>query len=169
MDAERCKELRKDHCAMSRSVFNLRGRRCVSLIHQLSKVKRAIPRFCFSMSARVSTSKRRIFPRAKWISRGWVDLRLPEIYPNRNQPIVMTCADGCQSILAALALGDLGYQRCRGSRRWCECMVNRPGFTLNRGSMAAWSNLTMWFYRPRFAAPRKICSVIWIASWSLRK
>ncbi|HET7392492.1 MAG TPA: rhodanese-like domain-containing protein, partial [Candidatus Binatia bacterium] len=48
-------------------------------------------------------------PRAKWISRGWVDLRLPEIYPDRNQPIVMTCADGCQSILAALALGQLGY------------------------------------------------------------
>jgi rhodanese-related sulfurtransferase len=48
-------------------------------------------------------------PRAKWISRGWVDLRLPEIYPDRNQPIVMTCADGCQSILAALTLGELGY------------------------------------------------------------
>ncbi|HEX6176679.1 MAG TPA: rhodanese-like domain-containing protein, partial [Candidatus Binatia bacterium] len=48
-------------------------------------------------------------PGAKWISRGWLDLRLPETYPDRNQPIVMTCADGRQSLLAALALGELAY------------------------------------------------------------
>jgi rhodanese-related sulfurtransferase len=48
-------------------------------------------------------------PAAKWISRGWLDLKLPELYPDRNQPIVLTCADGRQSILAALALGELGY------------------------------------------------------------
>ena len=49
------------------------------------------------------------FPGAKWISRGWLDLKLPELYPDRNQPIVLTCPDGRQSILAALALGELGY------------------------------------------------------------
>jgi rhodanese-related sulfurtransferase len=49
------------------------------------------------------------FPIAKWISRGWLDLKLPELYPSRNQPIVLTCPDGRQSILAALALGELGY------------------------------------------------------------
>jgi rhodanese-related sulfurtransferase len=53
-------------------------------------------------------------PRAKWISRGWLDLRLPELYPERRQPIVLTCLDGRQSILAALALGELGY---------CDIMV----------------------------------------------
>ena len=46
---------------------------------------------------------------AKWISRGWLDLKLPELYGNRKQPIIMTCPDGRQSILAALTLGDLGY------------------------------------------------------------
>lgn len=49
-------------------------------------------------------------PRAKWISRGWLDLKMPELYPERTQPIVLTCADGRQSILAALALGELGYR-----------------------------------------------------------
>ena len=48
-------------------------------------------------------------PRAKWISRGWLDLKLPELYPERTQPIVLTCADGRSSILAALTLGELGY------------------------------------------------------------
>jgi rhodanese-related sulfurtransferase len=48
-------------------------------------------------------------PRAKWISRGWLDLKLPELYRERTQPIVLTCADGRSSILAALTLGELGY------------------------------------------------------------
>ena len=46
---------------------------------------------------------------AKWISRGWLDLKLPGLYADRNQSIVMTCPDGRQSILAALTLGELGY------------------------------------------------------------
>jgi rhodanese-related sulfurtransferase len=48
-------------------------------------------------------------PGAKWISRGWLDLKLPELYADRNQPIVVTCPDGRHSILAALALGELAY------------------------------------------------------------
>jgi rhodanese-related sulfurtransferase len=48
-------------------------------------------------------------PGAKWISRGWLDLKLPEVYADRNQPMVVTCPDGRQSILAALTLGELGY------------------------------------------------------------
>jgi rhodanese-related sulfurtransferase len=48
-------------------------------------------------------------PGAKWISRGWLDLKLPELYPDRNQPVIVTCPDGRHSILAALALGELGY------------------------------------------------------------
>jgi rhodanese-related sulfurtransferase len=49
-------------------------------------------------------------PCAKWISRGWLDLKIPELYPERTQPIVLTCADGRRSILAALTLGELGYR-----------------------------------------------------------
>jgi rhodanese-related sulfurtransferase len=48
-------------------------------------------------------------PGAKWISRGWLEIKLMELYPDRNQPIVITCRDGRQSILAALTLGELAY------------------------------------------------------------
>ena len=46
---------------------------------------------------------------ARWISRGWIDLKLPELFSDRTQPIVLTCADGQQSIFAARALSALGY------------------------------------------------------------
>jgi rhodanese-related sulfurtransferase len=48
-------------------------------------------------------------PGAKWISRGWLDVKLPQLYADRHQPIVVTCPDGRQSILAALTLGELNY------------------------------------------------------------
>jgi rhodanese-related sulfurtransferase len=71
-------------------------------------------------------------PRAKWISRGWLDLKLPELYADRNRPIVVTCPDGRQSILAALALGELGYSDVvvlgGGVRAW-----SAAGFPTERG------------------------------------
>ena len=48
-------------------------------------------------------------PGAKWISRGWLELKLPEFHADRKQPIVVTCSYGRQSILAATTLGELGY------------------------------------------------------------
>ncbi len=49
-------------------------------------------------------------PGADWISRGWLELRLPEQYGDRQQPIVLTCPDGRQSTLAARTLGEMGYK-----------------------------------------------------------
>ena len=49
-------------------------------------------------------------PGAKWISRGWLEVKLPELCPHRNRPIILTCADGRHSVLAALALSELGYR-----------------------------------------------------------
>jgi rhodanese-related sulfurtransferase len=46
---------------------------------------------------------------AKWISRGWIELKFPEKCPDRTQPIVVTCPDGQQSIFAARALAEIGY------------------------------------------------------------
>ena len=40
-------------------------------------------------------------PTAHWISRGWLDLKLPERFPDRARPIVVTCPDGKNSVLAA--------------------------------------------------------------------
>jgi len=48
-------------------------------------------------------------PSAQWISRGWLDLELPELFPDRTQSIILTCADGQNSIFAAQTLSDLGY------------------------------------------------------------
>ncbi len=48
-------------------------------------------------------------PGAKWISRGWIDIKLPELIVDRNQRIVLTCPDGRQSIFAAQQLAGVGY------------------------------------------------------------
>ena len=71
-------------------------------------------------------------PGARWISRGWLDLKLPEFYADRMQPIVLSCPDGRQSTLAAPALGELGYVDVSvldgGTRAW-----SAAGFSTERG------------------------------------
>jgi rhodanese-related sulfurtransferase len=46
---------------------------------------------------------------AKWISRGWLEVMIPERFPDRRQAIVLTCSNGEQSIFAARALQRIGY------------------------------------------------------------
>jgi rhodanese-related sulfurtransferase len=48
-------------------------------------------------------------PNAKWLSRGWLEVKLAERYADRKQPIVLICSDGRQSALAALTLAAMGY------------------------------------------------------------
>jgi rhodanese-related sulfurtransferase len=48
-------------------------------------------------------------PGAKWISRGWIDITLPELIADRAKRIVLTCHDGRQSIFAAQQLARVGY------------------------------------------------------------
>jgi rhodanese-related sulfurtransferase len=48
-------------------------------------------------------------PGARWISRGWIELKLPEECPDQNQAIILMCQDGRQSILAAATLKEMGY------------------------------------------------------------
>jgi rhodanese-related sulfurtransferase len=61
-------------------------------------------------------------PGAKWISRGWIELKFPEKFPDRTQPIVVTCPDGQQSVFAARALAEIGYKDVAelngGVREW---------------------------------------------------
>ncbi len=61
-------------------------------------------------------------PGAKWISRGWIDIKLPELIADRAQRIILTCPDGRQSILAAQQLARVGYSNISvldgGLRGW---------------------------------------------------
>jgi sulfur-carrier protein adenylyltransferase/sulfurtransferase len=48
-------------------------------------------------------------PGARWIPRGYLELRIEEAVPERDRPIVLYCAGGTRSALAARSLRELGY------------------------------------------------------------
>jgi molybdopterin/thiamine biosynthesis adenylyltransferase/rhodanese-related sulfurtransferase len=50
-------------------------------------------------------------PGATWIPRGKLELRIEDAAPNRDQDVVLYCAGGTRSALAAKALAELGYTR----------------------------------------------------------
>src|SRR5499426_3820024 len=49
-------------------------------------------------------------PGARWAPRGWLELWIADLVPAKTASIVVTCADGRTSTLAAVTLGELGYQ-----------------------------------------------------------
>ena len=61
-------------------------------------------------------------PRSTWVPRGWLEIRIPGVTPDRSRPIVVTCDDGTQSVLAAATLAELGYSDVAvlhgGMRAW---------------------------------------------------
>jgi rhodanese-related sulfurtransferase len=63
-------------------------------------------------------------PGALWISRGWIEVKLPEHFPDRNQTVAVTCPDGQQSIFAARTLREMDYRDISildgGVRAWLE-------------------------------------------------
>ena len=48
-------------------------------------------------------------PGATFIPRGFLELRIEEKVPDKGQPLILYCAGGTRSALAARALQDLGY------------------------------------------------------------
>src|SRR5262245_2756645 len=48
-------------------------------------------------------------PGARWIPRGYLELRIEEAVPDRDRPLVVYCAGGTRSALAARSLRELGY------------------------------------------------------------
>src|SRR3954468_15935858 len=50
-------------------------------------------------------------PGATWIPRGKLELRIEDAVPNRDEDVVLYCAGGNRSALAAKALKELGYNR----------------------------------------------------------
>ena len=61
-------------------------------------------------------------PGSAWISRGWLEERIPQLYPDRQEPIAVVCPNGQQSTLAGAALTELGYSNVciveGGTRSW---------------------------------------------------
>ncbi|HUM18031.1 MAG TPA: rhodanese-like domain-containing protein [Candidatus Nitrosotalea sp.] len=52
-------------------------------------------------------------PGAQWIGRGRLELAVGRAVPDKGQPVVVTCADGVQSTLAAATLRRIGYANAR--------------------------------------------------------
>ena len=48
-------------------------------------------------------------PGAKWIPRGFLEIRIEDAVPNRDAQVVLYCAGGTRSALAARSLRELGY------------------------------------------------------------
>jgi len=54
-----------------------------------------------------------IIPGAVHISRGYLELRIERAVPDRDAPVVVYCASGTRSALAARSLAELGYTNVR--------------------------------------------------------
>lgn len=52
-------------------------------------------------------------PGAVWIPRGFLEIRIEDAVPDRDRPIVLYCAGGTRSALAARALAELGYKNTK--------------------------------------------------------
>ena len=48
-------------------------------------------------------------PGARWAPRGWLEVHIAGLVPDRDTPVAVTCLDGRNSILAGAALRKLGY------------------------------------------------------------
>ena len=72
-------------------------------------------------------------PGAAWLCRSRLELTVAAAAPDRSRPVVVTCADGLASTLAAQTLRRLGYPGARvldgGTRAW-----ERAGLAVERGA-----------------------------------
>lgn len=61
-------------------------------------------------------------PGARWLPRGWLELRIEALVPDWTEPIVVTDVDGVDAQLAARTLGEIGYHDASvlagGMRAW---------------------------------------------------
>lgn len=79
-------------------------------------------------------------PRAEWIPRGFLELKIEDLVPEKSREVILYCAGGVRSVLAARALGELGY-------------TNVSSMT---GGFRAWKNAGFAFERPRSLTQEQI-------------
>ena len=73
-------------------------------------------------------------PGAQWIPRGFLELKIEDAVPERDREIIIYCAGGTRSALAAQSLALLGYEKVSsmagGFRAW-----KNAGFSFGRHIM----------------------------------
>ncbi len=79
-------------------------------------------------------------PRAQWIPRGFLELKIEDAVPERDQEVILYCAGGVRSALAAKALQDMGYRKVSSMA----------------GGFRAWKNAGFAFERPRVLTPEQL-------------
>src|SRR4051812_11389174 len=71
-------------------------------------------------------------PGARWIPRGFLEIRVEDQIPEKSSDIILYCAGGTRSALAARSLGELGYTNVRSMA----------------GGFTAWKRAGLDFDRP---------------------
>lgn len=78
-------------------------------------------------------------PGARHISRGYLELQIETVQPDPTAPVILYCAGGTRSLLAAHNLQEMGYSNV---------------FSL-RGGFNGWKNAGLDFDTPRFLTPQQ--------------
>jgi molybdopterin/thiamine biosynthesis adenylyltransferase/rhodanese-related sulfurtransferase len=76
-------------------------------------------------------------PGAKWIPRGFLELRIEDQVADRDKPVIVYCAGGTRSALAARSLRELGYRNVQSLS----------------GGFAAWKRAGQPFDKPFILTP----------------
>lgn len=72
-------------------------------------------------------------PGARHVPRGYLELRIEQAAPDRTAPILLYCAGGTRSVLAARTLQDMGYENVQSLK----------------GGFTAWKDAGLPFVTPR--------------------
>jgi len=79
-------------------------------------------------------------PGSNWVPRGFLELKIEDIAPERERDVIIYCAGGTRSALAARSLGELGYTNVASMA----------------GGFRAWKNSGFKFDRPRVLSAEQI-------------
>lgn len=79
-------------------------------------------------------------PHAEWIPRGFLEMKIEDLVPSRDDEVIIYCAGGTRSAFAARSLSELGYTKVSSMA----------------GGFRAWKNAGYAFERPRVLSPEQI-------------
>ena len=92
-------------------------------------------------------------PGSRWVPRGWLELSIGDVAPSKDTPLVVTCGNGLNSVLAGATLRALGYARVAvladGMQAWLRAglpverglsgVMNPPKDVLTMGTDRTWA------------------------------